>query len=132
MSFTQQKKMNFIHCDGCEKRCELGAVKIISMMGDYYPKIGGECIYQYIDKNNQELNDYVDVCALEGEDIEIKVKGIHEIAYSAIDTDEYDVDELTEDDVWNFDMEYVVEPGDFNVWVAGDSASGTPVGFIVK
>ena len=39
--------------------------------------------------------------------IEIKVKGIHEIAYSAIDTDEYDVDELTEDDVWNFDMEYL-------------------------
>jgi hypothetical protein len=53
MSFTQQKKMNFIHCDGCEKRCELGAVKIIAMMGYYYPKIGGECIYQYIDKNNQ-------------------------------------------------------------------------------
>ncbi len=33
---------------------------------------------------------------------------------------------------WNFDMEYVVEPGDFNIWVAGDSASGSPVGFIVK
>ena len=33
---------------------------------------------------------------------------------------------------WNFDMEYVVEPGDFRLWVAGDSASGTPVGFCVK
>ncbi|MBR2063756.1 MAG: glycoside hydrolase family 3 C-terminal domain-containing protein [Bacteroidales bacterium] len=33
---------------------------------------------------------------------------------------------------WNFDMEYVVEPGDFRLWIAGDSASGTPVDFIVK
>ncbi len=33
---------------------------------------------------------------------------------------------------WNFDMEYVVEPGDFRLWVAGDSASGDPVNFIVK
>ena len=33
---------------------------------------------------------------------------------------------------WNFDMEYVVEPGDFRLWVAGDSASGTPVDFVVK
>lgn len=33
---------------------------------------------------------------------------------------------------WNFDMEYVVEPGDFRLWVAGDSASGSPVNFVVK
>ena len=33
---------------------------------------------------------------------------------------------------WNFDMEYVVEPGDFRLWVAGDSASGEPVPFVVK
>lgn len=33
---------------------------------------------------------------------------------------------------WNIDMEYVVEPGDFRLWVAGDSASGEPVDFIVK
>ena len=33
---------------------------------------------------------------------------------------------------WNFDMEYVVEPGDFRLWVAGNSASGTPVDFVVK
>ena len=33
---------------------------------------------------------------------------------------------------WNIDMEYVVEPGDFRLWVAGDSASGEPVGFVVK
>jgi beta-glucosidase len=30
---------------------------------------------------------------------------------------------------WNIDMEYVVEKGDFNLWVAGDSASGEPVSF---
>ena len=33
---------------------------------------------------------------------------------------------------WNFDMEYVVEPGDFNLWIAGDSASGNSVDFVVK
>ena len=32
---------------------------------------------------------------------------------------------------WNIDMEYVVEPGDFRLWVAGDSDSGNPVNFIV-
>lgn len=30
------------------------------------------------------------------------------------------------------DLQRVVEPGDFNLWVAGDSASGTPVNFSVK
>ncbi len=33
---------------------------------------------------------------------------------------------------WNIDMEYVVEPGDFNLWVAGDSASGEAISFSVK
>ncbi len=33
---------------------------------------------------------------------------------------------------WNFDMEYVVEPGDFRLWVAGDSASGNPLDFAVR
>ena len=33
---------------------------------------------------------------------------------------------------WNADMQYVVEPGAFKLWVAGDSASGTPVDFTVK
>ena len=32
---------------------------------------------------------------------------------------------------WNIDMEYAVEPGDFRLWIAGDSASGEPVGFAV-
>ncbi len=32
---------------------------------------------------------------------------------------------------WNLDMEYVVEPGDFRLWVAGDSAAGEPVDFAV-
>lgn len=32
---------------------------------------------------------------------------------------------------WNIDMEYVVEPGDFRLWVAGDSDSGNPVNFVV-
>lgn len=33
---------------------------------------------------------------------------------------------------WNIDMEHVVESGDFQLWIAGDSASGEPVGFAVK
>ncbi len=32
---------------------------------------------------------------------------------------------------WNIDMENVVEPGDFKLWVAGDSSAGDPVGFAV-
>lgn len=32
---------------------------------------------------------------------------------------------------WNADMEYTVEKGDFQLWVAGDSASGSPVDFRV-
>lgn len=33
---------------------------------------------------------------------------------------------------WNRDMEYVVEPGKFQLWVAGDSASGEPIEFVVE
>ncbi len=33
---------------------------------------------------------------------------------------------------WNIDGECVVEPGDFLLWVAGDSASGEPVAFSVR
>lgn len=33
---------------------------------------------------------------------------------------------------WNIDMKYVVEPGDFDLWVAGDSQSGKPLSFSVK
>lgn len=32
---------------------------------------------------------------------------------------------------WNIDMEYAVEAGNFRLWIAGDSASGEPVGFAV-
>ena len=43
-------------------------------------------------------------------------------------TFELPVEELA---FWNIDMEYVVEPGDFRLWVAGDSDSGNPVNFVV-
>lgn len=33
---------------------------------------------------------------------------------------------------WNRDMEYVVESGKFQLWVAGDSASGEPIEFVVE
>lgn len=32
---------------------------------------------------------------------------------------------------WNIDMEYVVEPGGFRLWIAGDSASGEYICFDV-
>ena len=43
-------------------------------------------------------------------------------------TFELPVEELA---FWNIDMEYVVEPGDFRLWVAGDSDSGNPVNFAI-
>jgi len=33
---------------------------------------------------------------------------------------------------WNIDMQHVVEPGDFALWVAGDSQSGEKIDFVVK
>lgn len=33
---------------------------------------------------------------------------------------------------WNADMDYVVEPGEFQLWVSGDSASGTPLPFSIR
>ncbi len=33
---------------------------------------------------------------------------------------------------WNRDMEFIVEPGDFQLWVAGDSASGIAHPFSVE
>ncbi len=44
-------------------------------------------------------------------------------------TFELPVEELA---FWNIDMEYVVEPGEFRLWTAGDSASGEPVDFVVN
>lgn len=32
---------------------------------------------------------------------------------------------------WNFDTKFVVEPGEFHLWVSGDSQSGTPLSFQV-
>lgn len=42
--------------------------------------------------------------------------------------------ELTEDDLafWNADMVKRAEAGDFDVWIAPDSASGTPVSFVLN
>jgi len=44
-------------------------------------------------------------------------------------TDEIPVSDLA---FWGADREKKVEPGDFQLWVAGDSASGEPVSFQVK
>lgn len=62
-----------------------------------------------------------------------ELKGFERVALAPGETKtvsfELPVSELA---FWNIDMEYVVEPGEFNLWIAGDSASGTPVKFDVK
>lgn len=62
-----------------------------------------------------------------------ELKGFERITLKAGETKhcryELNVSELA---YWNRDMEYVVEPGKFQLWVAGDSASGTALDFEVK
>lgn len=62
-----------------------------------------------------------------------ELKGFERVALAPGETKtvsfELPVSELA---FWNIDMEYVVEPGEFNLWIAGDSASGEPVKFDVK
>ena len=50
-----------------------------------------------IDKNNNELNDYVNVCALEGEDIVIKVKGIRSRLHVVKVKDKYVFKHMSDD-----------------------------------
>ena len=50
MSFTQKKKTNVLHCDGCKKHCYLGFT-----LGEgeyYYPMIGGAVITSFQDEND--------------------------------------------------------------------------------
>ena len=62
-----------------------------------------------------------------------ELKGFERITLKAGETKhcryELKVSELA---YWNRDMEYVVEPGKFQLWVAGDSASGSAVEFEVR
>ena len=39
--------------------------------------------------------------------IKISTKGAHEIAYAIINTDEYNIDDITLDDAWDMEMEYL-------------------------
>lgn len=61
-----------------------------------------------------------------------ELKGFERVALKAGEsrhmTFELPVKELA---FWNRDMKFVVEPGDFKLWVAGDSASGEPLVFKV-
>ena len=62
-----------------------------------------------------------------------ELKGFERVALKAGETKrcrfELPVSELA---YWNRDMKYVVEPGKFQLWVAGDSASGEAHSFEVK
>lgn len=62
-----------------------------------------------------------------------ELKGFERVTLKAGETKhcrfELPVSELA---YWNRDMEYVVEPGKFQLWVAGDSASGTALDFEVR
>ncbi len=50
MTFTQKKKTNILHCDGCKKRCKLGVA--IAEDDLYFPKIGGSTISSFQDEND--------------------------------------------------------------------------------
>ena len=62
-----------------------------------------------------------------------ELKGFERVALKAGETKhcrfELPVKELA---FWNVDMNYVVEPGKFQLWVGGDSDSGEPLSFVVK
>ena len=52
--FTQEKKLNILKCPGCEKRCELGGTRSQDCFG-YFPTIAGDLIWQYMDKNGNQI-----------------------------------------------------------------------------
>ena len=62
-----------------------------------------------------------------------ELKGFERVALKAGETKhcrfELPVKELA---FWNVDMNYVVEPGKFQLWVGGDSDAGEPLSFVVK
>lgn len=62
-----------------------------------------------------------------------ELKGFMRVSLKAGETRrcEYDIP-VSDLAYWNYDMEYVVEAGRFELWVAGDSASGEALGFEVK
>ena len=55
MSFTQEKQKNIAICDGCDKKCKLGARAIKNSCGHHhYPTIGGKIIKNFIDANGHK------------------------------------------------------------------------------
>ena len=64
MSFTQKKKTNILHCDGCKKHCHLGFTLgkgeyyypylgfTLGKEEYYYPMIGGAVITSFQDEND--------------------------------------------------------------------------------
>ena len=50
MSFTQKKKTNILHCDGCKKHCYLGFT--LEKEEYYLPMIGRAVITSFQDEND--------------------------------------------------------------------------------
>ena len=50
MSFTQEKKTNILHCNGCKKHCSLGFR--LAEEEYYFPTIGGVVINSFLDEND--------------------------------------------------------------------------------
>ncbi len=62
-----------------------------------------------------------------------ELKGFQRVALEAGETKDVEF-KLAVSDLafWNAEKKYTVEPGDFQLWVATDSASGNPISFEVK
>ena len=50
MSFTQEKKTNILHCDGCKKHCCLDFTLVEEEY--FFPMIDGAVIYSFQDEND--------------------------------------------------------------------------------
>lgn len=50
MSFTQEKKTNILHCNGCKKHCSLDFTLVEEEY--YFPMIGGDVIDSFQDEND--------------------------------------------------------------------------------
>ena len=52
MSFTQKKKKNILHCNGCKKHCSLDYT--LDEDKEYFlPMIGGAVINSFLDENDK-------------------------------------------------------------------------------
>ena len=72
MSFTQKKKTNILHCNGCKKHCDLDYT--LDEDGDYYfPMIGGAVINSFQDENDNIRSAFISKQSLLNKGIDQRV-----------------------------------------------------------